>query len=210
MSPLATAVEKQGLAAEFGAVVPSGVPATHTIGLLTAATWQASHTYALGNYVIPVTDFAGRAPATLGRVFKCTTAGTSAAAEPTWPSTAAGTVTDGTVVWTEISTEMATGTVTAVGSLEQAGSGYSRPTVVNNGTNWVLQTGGDPASVLNLADLAFGTTTAAWEQIIGGVVYDAVPTNVRAWGLLDTPSTVAAGVGVAVIVPAGQFAVTLV
>ncbi len=209
MSPLATTVEKQGLAAEFGAVVPSGVPATHTIGLLVAPTWLASTGVALNAYVIPVTAFASRAPATAGRVFKCTTAGTTGAAEPTWPTAVGGTVVDGTVTWTEISTLMAAGTVTTVGSLEPSGSGYARPTVTNNGTNWVLQAGGDPASVLNLSSLAFGTTTASWGQIVGGVVYDATPTNVRAWGLLASPSAVATVAGVAVSVPASNLTVSL-
>lgn len=36
------------------------------------------------------------------RVFRCTTAGTSGAAEPTWTITVGGTTADGTAVWTEV------------------------------------------------------------------------------------------------------------
>ena len=38
-----------------------------------------------------------------GLVFECTTAGTSGSSEPTWPTDISSTVTDGTVVWTAIS-----------------------------------------------------------------------------------------------------------
>lgn len=57
--------------------------------------WAASTAYAAGAFVRPtsVTD-------TNELVFECTTAGTSAATEPTWPTADAGTVTDGTVTWT--------------------------------------------------------------------------------------------------------------
>ena len=57
------------------------------------ATVQRSHTYSLGALVIPATPN--------GHYYKCTTAGTTGTAIPTWPTTSGGTVTDGTVVWTE-------------------------------------------------------------------------------------------------------------
>lgn len=57
-----------------------------------AATWVTLTAYALGVFVEPVTPN--------GRVYKCTTAGTTAGPEPTWPTTEGATVTDGTVVWT--------------------------------------------------------------------------------------------------------------
>jgi hypothetical protein len=41
-----------------------------------------------------------RPPAGIGLYAECTTAGLSGAAEPAWPTTAGGTVTDGTVIWT--------------------------------------------------------------------------------------------------------------
>lgn len=55
--------------------------------------WAATTAYSLGNYVVPTSPN--------NRVYECTTAGTSGATEPTWPTTYGDTVTDGaTLVWT--------------------------------------------------------------------------------------------------------------
>lgn len=58
------------------------------------AEWKASTAYAVGDYVHPVTNN--------GYYYKCTTAGTSHSAEPTWGTTVAGTTSEGggTCVWT--------------------------------------------------------------------------------------------------------------
>ncbi len=57
-------------------------------------TWVANTAYKLSNYAQPTTP-------NDNFTYKCTTAGTShATTEPTWPTTAGATVTDGTVVWT--------------------------------------------------------------------------------------------------------------
>lgn len=58
--------------------------------------WAATTAITLGTYVKPTSANAN------GHFYLCTTAGTTAGAEPTWPTTYNGTVTDGTVVWTEI------------------------------------------------------------------------------------------------------------
>ena len=61
--------------------------------LLGVTPWAASTAYALATIVIPT--------ANNGLWYECTTAGTSAASEPTWPTTPGQTVTDGTtLVWT--------------------------------------------------------------------------------------------------------------
>lgn len=55
-------------------------------------TWQAAHAYALTAVVIPTTFG--------GFTWRCTTAGTSANAEPTWPDPSVSpTIVDGTVTW---------------------------------------------------------------------------------------------------------------
>ena len=54
--------------------------------------WEASTAYILGDYVWPTTFNGYR--------YVCTTAGTSGASEPTWPTTLGNTVNDGSVVWT--------------------------------------------------------------------------------------------------------------
>jgi len=60
--------------------------------LLGATAWVASTAYALGDIVIPTTSS--------GFWYECTAAGTSAAGEPTWPTTESGTVVDNTATWT--------------------------------------------------------------------------------------------------------------
>lgn len=61
--------------------------------------WVASTAYSLQDYVqdptSPANNFA----------FRCTTAGTTGASEPTWPVSAGFTVADGTVVWTAVDFE---------------------------------------------------------------------------------------------------------
>jgi len=59
--------------------------------------WTATTSYAVGAIVRATTvqDF--------GLVFKCTTAGTSGASAPAWPTLIDGTTVDGTVTWTGIS-----------------------------------------------------------------------------------------------------------
>lgn len=58
-----------------------------------ATTWAASTAYAVGDVVRPT---AGN-----GHLYKCVVAGTSAAAEPTWPTIANDQISDNTVTWIE-------------------------------------------------------------------------------------------------------------
>lgn len=62
---------------------------------MTVPAWQATHAYAQGEIVNPVT--------VNGKSYYCATAGTSGSSEPTWPfrfsGTGVGGVTDGTAVW---------------------------------------------------------------------------------------------------------------
>ncbi len=55
--------------------------------------WAVSTVYSAGARVVPKTAN--------GHIYKCTTAGTSGAVEPVWPTTAGSTVADGTAAWTE-------------------------------------------------------------------------------------------------------------
>lgn len=59
---------------------------------LTRLQWQAGMAVSTGEYCEPA--------AIAGFGYECTTAGTAGTHEPTWPTTAGGTVTDGTIVWT--------------------------------------------------------------------------------------------------------------
>jgi len=61
------------------------------------AAWASATAYVVGDIVH------ASALQASGLVFRCTTAGTSAASEPTWGTDIGSTVTDNTVVWTAIS-----------------------------------------------------------------------------------------------------------
>lgn len=63
-------------------------------GLLKAEPWQPLTTYSLYDVVRPPGE-------NTGHIYTATTAGTSDSTRPTFPTTTGGTVTDGTVVWTE-------------------------------------------------------------------------------------------------------------
>jgi len=61
----------------------------------TTAVWAASTGYVVSDKLRPTVNNQN------GHKYNCTTAGTSGATEPTWPTGTGATVTDGTVVWTE-------------------------------------------------------------------------------------------------------------
>jgi hypothetical protein len=82
-----------------------------------APTWQASTVYALTAIVSPVVGN--------GFHYECTTAGTTAATEPTWPTTVGATVANGTVVWTCRSATVTVATV-AGECLDLNFTGYTR------------------------------------------------------------------------------------
>jgi prepilin-type N-terminal cleavage/methylation domain-containing protein len=72
-----------------GTVTDGGITWTED----TPPKWGQFTIYSIGNFVVPATKN--------GHRYRCTTAGTSGASEPTWPTTKAGTVVDGSVTWTE-------------------------------------------------------------------------------------------------------------
>lgn len=68
--------------------------------------WAASTAYAAGAFVVPAPENT--------HVYKCTTAGTSGATQPTWPTAAGGSVTDGTVTWAEVGLNKLDGEIMAI------------------------------------------------------------------------------------------------
>ncbi len=64
---------------------------------MAVAVWAGSTAYSVGNIRRATTTQSS------GLVFRCTTAGTSASSEPDWPTDIGSTLTDGSVVWTAIS-----------------------------------------------------------------------------------------------------------
>jgi hypothetical protein len=85
-----------GIIILLGDEVPDGSNAYIYYGqlhsLITATAWKATTAYSLGEYVEPTTANGYR--------YECTTAGTSAGSEPSFPTTIGATVADGSVVWT--------------------------------------------------------------------------------------------------------------
>jgi phage tail sheath gpL-like len=80
---------------------PSGFAAT-----ITGNVWLTLTAYVTTQYVVPVTAN--------GFYYKCTTAGTTGAGQPTWPTTVGTTVSDGSAVWTCWGKIVATGATTGV------------------------------------------------------------------------------------------------
>jgi hypothetical protein len=80
---------------DSGSVVQWGQPSVFPIGGSDMSQWIATHTYAAGSYVYPVSQ-------PFGSVLwmKTTGGGTTGSSEPTWPIVVGGTVVDGSVTWT--------------------------------------------------------------------------------------------------------------
>lgn len=168
-------------------------PAELHIGLIPVSRgyWQASTAYGIGDYVLPTTPN--------GRLYKCTTAGTTGAAEPTWPTTDGGTVNDGTAVWEEqtVALDAASGSTIP----EVSGGSYARVQRDPADANWSAPASGNGMTD-NVGEIAFPAPSANWGLIYGLFVADAASAgNTLFKGALTTPKTVNNGD------PAPKFAV---
>jgi hypothetical protein len=177
-------------------------PSNLYVALYVVPTWQASTSYSAGQYVIPTT-FNSSGPR---RLYRCTTAGTSGSSEPTWPTTDGGTVTDGSVTWTEATPTIESGTNLPN---EVSGGGYSRKAIAA-GTGWgsiTDETSGGGKYVANAADVDFGTATADWGQIPLAILWDAASAgNPLYYVVLDQAKTVQNGDPVKIVAGALKVA----
>lgn len=182
-----------------------GNPATWYVGLLGAATWQASTAYSSGTYVVPTT-FGSIPVLNPGRIWKCTTAGTSGSTQPTWGTTAGATNTDGTATWTEVTNLFQAGTFTGA---ELSGSSYARVAVTANSTNFSSATSAQPSTCQNAVAINFSSPTgSAWEQAVGFIYADAsTGGNIWIWGGLT--ASVVAGVGSSPSIAVGGYTLSL-
>lgn len=166
--------------------------------------WVASTAYSLDDLATKV--------APNGRYYKVTTAGTTAASEPTWPTTTGNTVTDGTVVWTDmgtvasivVSTLYTAGDfrVSAAGTLATlTGSGFTTGATltfpatpanfVDNDITWTYT--GDKAEADDVQGFAVLSTGSGNDVLIGNALANTLNANggndVLMGGPLVTPSS---------------------
>jgi hypothetical protein len=114
------------------------------------ANWAAATAYALGATVKAVGS------ATKERYFVCTSAGTSAGSEPTFPSTEGATVVDNGATWTTVKMPKGNCILSAFGRLWAADSDLTtiRFSALNNEKLWDTTNGGGVIDLVN--NFAFG------------------------------------------------------
>jgi hypothetical protein len=169
-------------------------PATRYVGLIVASAGQSprSTAVALNSYTVPAT--------LNGRLYKCTTAGTTGSSEPAWPTTAGGTVTDGTAVWTEQTPALYGGTIP-----EGSATGYARVAIASSLTAWsgtqgagtTVASTGSSGQVSNNSAIAFAQVTTALGLVVGVGMWDAA-TSGNAWEFAiqssGTPTNIGANI----------------
>ena len=170
-------------------------PATRYVGLIVASAGQSPRSTAVtsGQYTVPAT--------LNGRLYKCTTSGTTGSGEPAWPTTAAGTVTDGTAVWTEQTTALQAGTIP-----EGSATGYARVAVASTEANWsgtqgagttTASSGTNSGQISNNNAISFAQVTTALGLVVGVGMWDA-STSGNAWEFAiqssGTPTNISANI----------------
>lgn len=130
-------------------------------------------------------------------IYKCTTAGSTAAAQGTlYPGTANEVITDGTAVFTEQSSQFDANALTA---LEVSAGGYARAANNPSATaNWLNTQGtasgastGAGGTTSNQNAITFGTPSASWGVVAAIGIYDAASAgNLLYWGYMTTPKTI--------------------
>lgn len=124
----------------------------------------------VGDFTIPATPN--------GRLYRCTTAGTTGSGEPTWSTTNGGTTTDGTATWTEHTPSLQGNTNIP----ECAYTGYAR---VNVSADFAAAASGSSASnvAINFGQNTGGTT----ENVVGWATFDALTVgNLLEFGLFTS------------------------
>lgn len=167
-------------------------PATSYIGLIVASRGYSNNNrstaVSLGDTILPATAN--------GHLYRCTTAGTTGAGEPTWPTANSGTVADGTAVWTEAYTYLEAGTFTEVST---SSTGYGRVSVASSLANWAgtqgsgttVASSGTSGTTSNNASITFGSPIAQWGVIFGMFWADASTAgNILFYAALTVPKTV--------------------
>lgn len=136
--------------------------------------------------------------------YKCTTAGTSAAAQSTlYPGAVGEAITDGTAVFTEQNAGLDSNSAILV---EATGTGYGRVALNASLANWAgtqssastTSSTGTGGTTSNNSAITFGTPTASWQPAAGTIwgfaLFDQSSSgNLLGWGPLTTQQTVLNG-----------------
>ncbi len=163
-NPLVMDAALDKIATSTREAVCSAQPLTYYEGIDPAA-WAASTAYSLGAAARPTTRN--------GFVYEVTTAGTSGSTQPTWPTTAGATVTDGTVTWTCRNNYNLSQAATAGGDFTKAnGDTSGRKVTVAQKSSVAIHTTGTATHVvlLDASSLVYGTTCTAQSLTAGGTV----------------------------------------
>lgn len=152
-----------------------------------------------------------------GRIYRCTTAGTTGAGEPAWTTTNGGTTADGTAVWTEQTDALDAGQFTEA---PNAGN-YTRASVAaslanmsgTQGAGTTVASTGTSGATSNNVVLTFGSAapSANWGLVYGAYLLDNAAYgagNPLIWSPLAAPKNVNTG-DPQPTTPAGQFVFTL-
>jgi hypothetical protein len=135
-----------------------------------------------------------------GRMYRCTTAGTTASGEPSWPTTAGGTVADGTAVWTEMTPDFEAGT--NLTEVSTSGTAYARAAVAASLANFAGTQGlttttastGTTATTANNGVINYVAPTANWGVVAAMVTASslagALSTDATTYQFLTTPKTI--------------------
>lgn len=170
-------------------------PATRYVGLIVASAGQSPRSSAVtvGQYTVPAT--------LNGRLYKCTAStGNTGSSEPTWPTTAGGTVVDGGVTWTEQTTALYGGTIP-----EGSATGYARVAVASSLANWsgtqgagtVVASSGTSGQISNNNAINFAQVTTNLGLVVGFCLWDALTSgNCWEYGIQSsgTPTNISANI----------------
>lgn len=128
----------------------------------------------VGDFTIPATPN--------GRLYRCTTAGTTGAGEPTWATTDGGTTSDGTAVWTEHTPSLKS----ATNIPECAYTSYARVAIGTAGASLFAAAASQSSS--NASAINFPTKTGGTDETVAGfLLYDASSAgNLLEFGLLTS------------------------
>lgn len=186
--------------------VISGLPCkiAHYVALYTINKGLRANStaYASGD-VISLTPQGGAGGDTNQHLYRCTTAGTSASSQPQYNGVDGEAITDGTAVFTEMSSVLKSGTGFPSGFAEVSGGSYARVKVEAGSypalTDWAgtqaagstTASTGTSQTTSNNNAINFASPTASWGQIGCALLWDqSSGGNLIEVAVLTTPKTV--------------------